>query len=438
MSSIVGALTGGGGAGVGFQAQSANILNPTTVAQAQTQYANAQAALQQQQNFLQATQAQGGLGAQTQNLAQLNQIAQGQGPNPAQAQLAQATGANVAATQAAMAGQRGSAQNVGLMARQAAQMGAGAQQQAAGQAASLQAQQSLGALGQAGQMANTMAAQQAAATSANTAATQGEQGQILGGIASQNNANVGMQSNINSAQANLAGQVAGGQMNMLGNMAGAAGAAMLLPTPKADGGEVLPALSIPAVGSAATRIGQYFSQNPDLAGTNTTASGQTAPVSGWSTLGKAIGSDINKAASSIYNSMQSPVGNASAAPATAASINGPGAMQSYMEKAKGGKVSKVPVLLSPEERVLTPKQAKKVVEGKAKPMAEGKTVPGTPVVKGAKNDYANDIIPDSLEEGSIVIPRSVTKAANSEQKAIDFVRAHYAKKGLPAAPKKVK
>lgn len=77
---------------------------------------------------------------------QLRGIANGTGPNPAQAMLNQATGQNVANQAALMAGQRGAGANVGLIARQAGQQGAGIQQNAAGQGATMQAQQQLNAI----------------------------------------------------------------------------------------------------------------------------------------------------------------------------------------------------------------------------------------------------------------------------------------------------
>ena len=65
----------------------------------------------------------------------LQQQMNGGGPNLAGAQLAQATGQNIAQQAALQAGQRGGAQNVGLMARNIGQQGANIQQQAVGQAA---------------------------------------------------------------------------------------------------------------------------------------------------------------------------------------------------------------------------------------------------------------------------------------------------------------
>jgi hypothetical protein len=140
----------------------------------------------------------GGIGTQNsaisglQNLArqqqgttqQLQNIASGTGPNPAQAMLAQQTGQNVANQSAMMAGQRGASSNVGLLARQAAQQGAATQQQAVGQGATMQAQQSLGALQQIG-------AQQQA-----QAATQGAIGGLGTTQAQMQQAGVGQQANI--------------------------------------------------------------------------------------------------------------------------------------------------------------------------------------------------------------------------------------------------
>jgi hypothetical protein len=135
-----------------FQPMMADISNPTNAGQIGTAYDQTQMGLQQQQDFIRALQAQGGIQNQArvfnqqQGLAeQLSLQAQGAGPNPALAQFNQATGQNVANQAALMAGQRGSGANAGLIARQAAQQGANIQQQAAGQAAIMQANQQLAA-----------------------------------------------------------------------------------------------------------------------------------------------------------------------------------------------------------------------------------------------------------------------------------------------------
>lgn len=86
------------------------------------------------------------LAGQQGTAAQYQNIANGTGPNPAQAALNQSTGQNVANQAALMAGQRGAGANVGLLARQAAQQGAATQQQAVGQGATLQANQQIAGL----------------------------------------------------------------------------------------------------------------------------------------------------------------------------------------------------------------------------------------------------------------------------------------------------
>lgn len=92
----------------------------------------------------------------------------GIGPDPAAAQLAQATGANVANQGALLAGQRGASSNVGLMARQIAMQQAATQQQAAGQAATLEAQQQLAARNAAAGLLGTTGNQIVGEQNANT------------------------------------------------------------------------------------------------------------------------------------------------------------------------------------------------------------------------------------------------------------------------------
>lgn len=137
---------------------------------------------------------------------------QGYGPNPAQAQLAQNTGQNVANQAALMASQRGASANPALLARQAAMQGANTQQQAVGQAATLGAQQQLSAQ-------NALAQQQGQMQNQNL------QGQSIlqGGQAAQNTAinagQLGAQNiNANTANANAAaaGQGVGGLLSGAG------------------------------------------------------------------------------------------------------------------------------------------------------------------------------------------------------------------------------
>ena len=452
MSSIVGAITGGGGQGVNFQAKSADIQNPATVDQATQQYNNAQNALSQQQQFVQALQAQNGLGNQTSVFNQLQGVANGAGPNPAQAQLAQATGQTVANQAALMAGQRGAGANAGLIARQAALQGANTQQQAAGQAATLQAQQSLNALNQLGGIANTQVNQQANALQGYNSAVQGEQNQILGAIQGQNQANVANISSQNAANEGIADTVSKGQMNFVGNLTGAigSGAQTLAGKPPAagaaEGGEIKAYAGGGKIGQSGTKAGAWFNSNmmasPDY---------QSSIGSGMRQFGAGAGSLLKNAFSSAAASPASQtlspmdvngLETAKQSGASPMDLNGTATAiaPGQTAYAVGGKVPKmelggtVPALFSPGEKYLDPNTAKKVAEGKASPMKDGKTVPGKPVVGGAKNSYSNDIVKANPKPGGIVIPRSVTQSKDAEEKAVAFVRDVFARKG--ALPRK--
>ena len=100
--------------------------------------------------------------------------------------------------------------------------------------------------------------------------------------------------------------------------------------------------------------------------------------------------------------------------------------------ARGGPV---PAMLSPGEKYLSPDKVDKVANG-ADPLSEGKKVPGKPKVAGAKNDYANDTVKATLQEGGIVLPRSVTQSKNPHWAAKKFVESVMAKQGLKPRLKK--
>src|SRR5271169_6853465 len=100
-----------GAAGAKFNASGANLQQGATTAQANQLYQTNQDALAQQQAMVQALQAQNGIQNQSNVYNQFQGIANGTGPNPAQAMLSQATGANVANQASLMAGQRGSNAN---------------------------------------------------------------------------------------------------------------------------------------------------------------------------------------------------------------------------------------------------------------------------------------------------------------------------------------
>src|SRR5882757_654543 len=126
MGSITGMLgMGGGAAGTNLpKPQQANIVNPVTGEQLANSYAGVSNSLGSQAQLLQALQAQNGLGNQSQVYGQLQGVANGTGPNPAQAMLSQSTGQNVANQAALIAGQRGAGANAGMIARQAGMAGA--------------------------------------------------------------------------------------------------------------------------------------------------------------------------------------------------------------------------------------------------------------------------------------------------------------------------
>jgi hypothetical protein len=491
-----------GNSGMGWRASGTDIATPTTAQQAQTAYGQTQQGLQQQQAFLQALQAQGGLANQSnvfgqqQNLANLMQgVATGTGPNPALAQLQNTTGQNIAATSAALAGARGAGANPALAARSAARLGAETQQQAAGQGAVLAAQQQIAGMDalsrqqqQMAQLAGSQVGQQAAATNAYSTAAQNQQQNILAAINAQNQANVAMQSNINNANAGIQGITAQGQQGLLGGLIGGAGAALQLPI-GATGGKVKPSQignnprAYYAEGGEADagdvkrtnapRIDEPSSYKIDTGVPSGT--GAASIEKGMTRLGSAIGAraragssspmpsippaklDMPEAGSSMRQA-QDFTGGSAVKPFTAGS---PGTLQSspgfgsydelsrmtqenidrqeYPELyrpvpsssfrtpvlgaqlAKGGKV---PALVSPGEKYLTPEQAQDVLKGKENPL-NGKTIPGKAKVKG--DSYKNDTVPVTLEEGGCVIPRSVLQSDQPMKNAIKFVHAHMKK-----------
>lgn len=464
----------GGASGTGFSGpQSAPIVSPTTAAQADQAAAGVNQGLSNQSGFLQALQAQNGIQNQSNVFNQMQGVANGTGPNPAQAQLAQATGANIANQNAMAAGQRGANANVGLLSRQAAQQGAQTQQQSAGQAATLQANQSLNALNNLGGIANTQVAQQANATNALSSAYQGNQQNILNAIGQQNNAAVGMQSNINQSNTSLADRTMQGQQGLLGGAM--QGASSLLSM--ADGGEVAPppdTTSAPSGASTAapaakssggggagltSLIAMMADGGTPTASTpaETTppasangpksmfarflkgATGGGANANGGSTaqtdmqknplyqgmaslgagIAKSMKTDPNAPSTATISPDQQSANDMAPAQGTADADT-----LNSMNFKSGGKV---PALLSPGERYLTPQAAQAAAEGKVDPMKAGKKVPGKPAVGGAKNSYANDTVKAELEEGGLVLPRSVTQSKNPHWAAHKFVMAHMAK-----------
>jgi len=404
-----------------FGVKGTQIDRPVTTQQAQTAYDQTQQGLQQQQAFLQALQGQGGLQNQSsvfgqqQNLANMMQdLAAGTGPNPALAGLNKATGQNIAAMTSAMAGGRGASANPAAIARSAGRAGAESLQTAAADAATVQAQQQIAGMDalsrqqQAmGNMANTQVANQAAATNAYSTSAQNQQQNLLSGINAQNQANVAMQSNLNQANAALGSAVIGG-------IAGGAGAGMQKMGATggrvkrhqigdnlvfADGGLVNPDQVVQRTNLPAIDGGGFSMPSGDF--------DTSAITQGLKDLGAGIGSRFKK----------------KEAPASSVSGGGGGAMSAHLTNmmATGGKV---PAMVSPGEKYLTPEQARDVLKGKENPL-NGKTIPGKAKVKG--DSYANDTVPVTLEEGGCVIPRSVLQSDQPMKNAIKFVHEHMKK-----------
>lgn len=494
MSGMGGLLgMGGGASGSGFSAPQG--VNPQ---QLNTAYDQTQTGIKQQQDFVNALQLQNGLGNQSQVFNQLNGVANGTGPNPAQAMLANSTGANVANQAAMMAGQRGASANTGLMARQVAQTGAGIQQNAAGQAAALQAQQSLNAMNSMGNIANTQVGQM----------QQGLTGLNQNSLQQQANL-MGLQANQNSANASLAGASQGAQGNMMGNMMGAIGSVGNLFGSGGGGvsaGDVSGSVyggseMMPAVGGASdlTMVAAKGGQVPRMATGGPTpvesqnvaptadanpqgpsskvgqmfnnyTSGTPAPAKsggGGDPLSGVMGGVMNAGAGLLKNKAISEAGNylgdffggMGTTLGTTASGFGElagGAADSIGTGAAGwaaapeagaevaavgetaavaAKGGRVPALVSPGEKYLKPRDVDQVKAG-ANPMAVGEKIPGKPKVGGTKNSYANDTVPKDLESGGIILPRSVTQAKDAPDKAAAFVRAILAKSGQPNLKKK--
>lgn len=405
--------------GLGWEASGTNITAPTTAGQAQTAYDQTQQGLQGQQAFLQALQAQGGLGNQSsvfgqqQNLANMMQgVAAGTGPNPALAQLNQTTGQNIASTSAALAGARGAGSNPALAARSAARLGADTQQQAVGQGATLAAQQQIAGMDalsrqqqQMAAMANQQVANQAAATNAYSTSAQNQQQNLLSSINAQNQANVAMQSNMNQANVAMQGKMAdaqGGLLNSLGKPFG---------------------LSFGATGGLVKKhqIGNNYSEYAD--GGEVQRMAPPAIDTPWNmSTGPVEAGNLNTGKDKEKEGGKEPIADlpgllkSGLKDVASAALGIPG-----FGMAKGGKV---PALVSPGEKYLTPGQAQDVLKGKENPL-NGKTIPGKAKVKG--DSYANDTVPVTLEEGGCVIPRSVLQSDQPMKNAIKFVHAHMKK-----------
>lgn len=484
----------GNSSGSGFQAQGVN------QEQLDTSYNQTQSGIKQQQQFVDALQGQNGLQNQSnvfgqqQGLAnQLQGVANGTGPNPAQAALNQATSQNVSNQNAMMAGQRGASQNVGLMARQAAMQGANTQQQAAGQGATMQAQQQLSGMQQLGaqqanmgNMANSQVNQQQAALTALNQQQLQQQANLMGLQANINSANAGIAGGNQGAQQNILGQgmgAIGSIGNMFGGGSGAssaggglmAGGGDSIMGGAGDMGEMLaakggmvpkmaeggmpdtqmtdldsqaPTVAIadaPVINGPQSKVGQMFNNyTATTAAAPKAASGPKMPDIGStikqggdliSSIGKNkfiqnIGEMIGGAGGAV-GTMAGGAADAVVGGAGADALGeiGAGALTAAPAVAVAAKGGKVPALVSAGEKYLDPKDVKDVEKGKKSAIKAGETIPGKPKVSGAKNSYANDTIKKDLDEGGIVLPRSITQAKDPAKAAHAFVSAIMAKQG---------
>jgi hypothetical protein len=447
MSSL-GATIGLGGNGADFKATNATsqLANPVGGQQAQDSITAAQGGIGQQQAFLNALQGQNGIGNQSSVYNQLQGVANGTGPNPAQAMLNQSTGQNVANQAALMAGQRGASQNAGLIARQAAQQGANTQQQAVGQGATMQANQSLNALGQLGSLANQQVAQQQGALTGLNSGLQGEQGQLLGQLTAQNNNVVSAQNNANSVNGQMASTNAQSQAGLVGGITGAAGSALtsLLPAALAKGGVVPSMYADGGITAPSTQDTTVINSNGPKSAVGKHLSGQTASggnklPAGMAGAGQAIGNLIGAGIGSLFGGASQQPQAASTMPSSdawASAMGAPGTtsatgvptpqatydMYQALPDAKMAEGGKVPALVSPGERYLNPREAKAAAQGKIDASKSGEKIPGKAKVKG--NSYANDTVPKTLEAGGLVIPKSVMESKNPSKAASAFVAAH--------------
>lgn len=379
-----------------FQATGAPIQQGTNADQINASYTGAQNGLTAQQNFVNDLANQNGIGHQNEVYNQMQDIAEGRGPNPAQTMLNQETGRNVANQAALMAGQRGASANAGLIARQAAQQGAATQQGAIGQGATMQANQSLNAQNQLAGIAQNQVNQQGQAITGYNTAAQNEQNTLQNANTAYNNSQVGMQSNLN----NVNGQISQGNQTAKSGMLGGImnSGSGLMSSFMAEGGEV-----DGDVGHADFGKENYTSSAPSAA--PSIGSMAAPPSDGGGGGGGGIGSLLGLLALAAHGGAV------------------PHEQHLHNYFSDGGKV---PAMVSPGEVYLSPEKVRQVVEEGKNPMKIGQKFGGK--AKKKNDSYANDTVPMTLEEGGVVIPRHITTHKMSAEKAELFVHRAIARK----------
>ncbi len=415
-------------------------------------------------------------GQQQMTADMLQGIANGTGPNPAQAMLNQQTGANVAQQAALMAGQRGAGANVGLMARQAAQQGAGIQQQAVGQGATMQANQSLGAIGQMGAQQQAMAGTQgqiagigAGLTAAQQAAIAAQYGQGAtatgmqqAGIESQfghGTTQIGQQQQALGANAGIAGQQVGQQIGATNAVSAAQ---------QGEQGQLLGAIGSANTANVAQQ-GNVNTANAGIAGAKIAGQNDMAGglLQGAGVGGKLVGSVLGGPKAGAQGGyVEMAEGGVAAPPYPIPNGGGPlvapppmpgpvapppGAASSFGQYLNGmGDTGSYLANQKPEEKSdeaaasFTPIKGKSALFNGAASVGQramgatgglakggGAVNAKTSEQKATKsgNSYDNDKIPAMLSEGEIVVPRSVLQSGDPVRGAADFVAKVMAKRG---------
>lgn len=218
-------------------------------------------------------QTQGNLGNENALAQQLLAQSQGQGPNPAQAMLQQATQQNIQSAAGTVASQKGL--NPALAARLAGQQAGQMNQQAAGQGAIMGAQQQLGAQGQLAGLYGQVGQQGLT-----------QQQLLQQALANQNNAHVSNQAQANQANAGLAQVNAKASNDMQAGLFQNAGKAATV-LAMAEGGEVAPVQSsgAPTISPEAQGDSSKGSSGPDMS--QVMAMAQAFMASGGKVPGKA-------------------------------------------------------------------------------------------------------------------------------------------------------
>ncbi len=361
-------------------------------------------AFQNQQNFLNALQTQNPAIFQQQAMLgnQLSDQAQGNGPNPALAQLANTTSQNISNQAAMMAGQRGMSQNPGLAARQIANQGAQQQQAAAGQAAALRAQQQLAAQQQLGNFTQGQLANQQGTMSG------------MGNLAASNLGSLsGFYNGMNSINAQTAQANANADQKILGGVLGGAGAAFGM----AHGGQVPGFASGGTLGVDFHMPGQVDNGPNNLnLGLNMGLPGAPAPQA-QPVVNPTLGVDttmptIGNAPTIEPQSRTAKFAQGFSDAYGAGQENDP--LFKGMQGFSKGLVSQGKNFFKPGSGSVPIYQNGKETGEMA--FSKGGTVPGKPKVFG--DNEANDTVPAKLSPGEVVIPRSKVK---DPQKVADFI-----------------